>query len=157
MLLLTARQELHGFAHRIELTEIVNAGRFLLLTGFVLPLLPDTPVTDLTPITPHQVWLAMVAVCTVSMRVTCCSAMSRRPVGVCWWLCLAASIPRPRRHWCWRGGRATKRSAVRQSEAGIVLATAVMCRRLLIIILVFNRELAMALAPPLVGLSALGS
>ena len=66
VLLLTARQELHGFARRIELAEIVNAGRFLLLTGFVLPLLPDTPVTDLTPITPHQVWLAMVAVCTVS-------------------------------------------------------------------------------------------
>ena len=66
VLLLTARAELHGFARRIELAEIVNAGRFLLLTGFVLPLLPDKPVTDLTPITPHQVWLAVVAVCTVS-------------------------------------------------------------------------------------------
>ena len=33
VLLLTARQELHGFARRIELGEIVNAGRFLLLTG----------------------------------------------------------------------------------------------------------------------------
>jgi uncharacterized membrane protein (DUF4010 family) len=66
VLLLTARQELHGFARRLGLAEIVNAGRFLLLTGFVLPLLPDRPVTELTPITPHQVWLAVVAVCTVS-------------------------------------------------------------------------------------------
>ena len=66
VLLLTARDGLHGFARRIELGEIVNAGRFLLLTGFVLPLLPDTPVTGLTSITPHQVWLAVVAVCTVS-------------------------------------------------------------------------------------------
>ena len=37
-----------------------------LLTGFALPLLPDTPLTDLTAITPRQVWLAMVAVCSVS-------------------------------------------------------------------------------------------
>ena len=59
-------EKLHGFARRVEVAEIVNAGRFLLLTGFVLPLLPDTPVTDLTRITPHQVWLAVVAVCTVS-------------------------------------------------------------------------------------------
>ena len=66
VLFLTSRQGLHAFAHRVELTEIVNAGRFLLLTGFVLPLLPDIPVTDLTTITPRQVWLAMVAVCTVS-------------------------------------------------------------------------------------------
>jgi hypothetical protein len=29
--------------------------RFLLLMGFALPLLPDTPMTDLMPITPHQV------------------------------------------------------------------------------------------------------
>ena len=32
VLLLTARQELHGFARQIELAEIVNAGRFLLIT-----------------------------------------------------------------------------------------------------------------------------
>jgi len=66
VLFLTAREGLHGFARRLELSEIVNAGRFLLLTGFVLPLLPDTPVTDLTSITLQQAWLAMVAVCTVS-------------------------------------------------------------------------------------------
>jgi hypothetical protein len=34
VLLLTARQELRSFARRIELTEIVSASRFLLLTGF---------------------------------------------------------------------------------------------------------------------------
>jgi uncharacterized membrane protein (DUF4010 family) len=66
VLLLTAREELHGFARRIELAEIVNAGRFLLLTGFILPLRPNSAVTDLTSITPYQVWLAVIAVCTVS-------------------------------------------------------------------------------------------
>ena len=45
---------------------------------------------------------------------------------------------------------------MRQSETGIVLATAVMYLRLLIIISVFNRPLALALAPPLLVLSALG-
>ncbi|HEX3993411.1 MAG TPA: hypothetical protein VHX39_19735, partial [Acetobacteraceae bacterium] len=62
VLFLTSRAGLHDLARRIELSEIVNAGRFLLLTGFALPLLPNTPVTELTSITPRQVWLAMVAV-----------------------------------------------------------------------------------------------
>jgi uncharacterized membrane protein (DUF4010 family) len=66
VLFLTSREALHGLARRIELSEIVNAGRFLLLTGFALPLLPNTPLTELTSITPRQVWLAMVAVCSVS-------------------------------------------------------------------------------------------
>jgi uncharacterized membrane protein (DUF4010 family) len=47
-------------------------------------------------------------------------------------------------------------ASLRQSEAGIVLATAVMYLRLLIIIFVFSRGLALALAPALLVLSALG-
>ena len=156
VLLLTARQELHGFARRIELAEIVNAGRFLLLTGFVLPLLPDTPVTDLTPITPHQVWLAMVAVCTVSYA----SYLLQRyvaPPGAGLLVALLGGLYSSTATTLVLARRARDEvSAVRQSEAGIVLATAVMYLRLLIIIFVFSHDLALALAPPLLVLSALG-
>jgi uncharacterized membrane protein (DUF4010 family) len=156
VLLLTARQELHGFAHRIELAEIVNAGRFLLLTGFVLPLLPDTPVTDLTPITPHQVWLAMVAVCTVSYA----SYLLQRyvaPPGAGLLVALLGGLYSSTAATLVLARRARdEASSVRQSDAGIVLATAVMYLRLLIIIFVFSHDLAMALAPPLLVLSGLG-
>jgi uncharacterized membrane protein (DUF4010 family) len=148
VLLLTARHELHGFARRIELGEIVNAGRFLLLTGFALPLLPDTPVTDLTPITPHQVWLAMVAVCTVSYA----SYLLQRYVAPPGGGLLVALL----------GGlyssTATTLVLARRpnADSGIILATAVMYLRLLVVIVVFNRALAMVLLLPLLALSALG-
>ena len=109
VLLLTARQELHGFARRIELTEIVNAGRFLLLTGFVLPLLPDTPVTDLTPITPHQVWLAVVAVCTVSYASYLLQRYVAPPGAGLLVALLGGLYSSTATTWCWRGGHATKR------------------------------------------------
>ena len=38
----------------------------MILTGLVLPFLANEPVTTLTDITPHQVWLAVVAVCSIS-------------------------------------------------------------------------------------------
>jgi uncharacterized membrane protein (DUF4010 family) len=66
VLLLTGREKLHGLARRVEMKEIVTAGEFLILTGVVLPLLPDHPVSDLTAITPRQVWLALVVVCSFS-------------------------------------------------------------------------------------------
>jgi len=66
VLLLTARTQLHDLARRIDLKEIVTAGQFLILTGIILPLLPDKPVTSLTSITPQKVWLALVVVCTFS-------------------------------------------------------------------------------------------
>src|ERR1700693_421826 len=66
LLLFTARERLHGLPRRVETGEIVTAGKFLILTGLVLPFLPDKPITGLSEITPHQVWLAVVAVSTVS-------------------------------------------------------------------------------------------
>jgi uncharacterized membrane protein (DUF4010 family) len=155
VLLLTARTELHGFARRIELAEIVNAGRFLLLTGLVLPLLPDQPVTDLTPITPHQVWLAMVAISTVSYA----SYLLQRyiaPPGAGLLVALLGGLYSSTATTLVLARRARDEAfSMRQSEAGIVLATAVMYLRLLIIIFVFNHDLALALAPPLLALSAL--
>src|SRR6202044_1172163 len=66
VLLLTGRTWLHDLARRIDVKEIVTAGQFLILTGIILPLLPNTPVTSLTSITPRQVWLALVVVATFS-------------------------------------------------------------------------------------------
>jgi len=156
VLFLTAREGLHGFARRIEVAEIVNAGRFLLVTGFILPLLPDTPVTDLTSITPHQVWLAVVAVCTVSYAsyllqryVAPSSAGLLTAVLGGFYSSTATTVVLSRRA---RDGQATSR----QTQTGIILATTVMYLRLLIIIGVFNRPLAFALAPALLGLSGLG-
>src|SRR6202044_4029820 len=66
VLFLTGRYQLHALARWLEVKEVVTAGQFLILTGIVLPLLPNHPVTTLTAITPRQVWLALVVVCTFS-------------------------------------------------------------------------------------------
>jgi uncharacterized membrane protein (DUF4010 family) len=156
VLLLAAREELHGFARRIEQPEIVNAGRFLLLTGFILPLLPNTPVTDLTPITPHQVWLAILAVCTVSYA----SYLLQRyvaPPDTGLLIALLGGLYSSTATTLVLARRARDEPAsLHGFEAGIILATAVMYLRMLIIILVFNRALALALLPALLVLAVLG-
>src|SRR5258708_1512524 len=66
VLLLGARERLHRLAEGMPPGETATAGKFLVLTGIVLPLLPNQPVSALTTITPYQVWLAVVAVSTLS-------------------------------------------------------------------------------------------
>ena len=156
VLFLTAREQLHGLARRIELSEIVNAGRFLLLTGFVLPLLPDTPVTSLTSITPRQVWLAMVAVCSVSYAsyllqryVAPASAGLLTAVLGGMYSSTATTVVLARR-------ARSELAASRQTQTGIVLATSIMYLRLLVVIAVFNQPLAFAVAPAVLGLAATG-
>ena len=156
VLLLTAREELHGLARRIEVHEIVNAGRFLLITGLVLPLLPDRPVTTLTPITPHQVWLALVAVSTVSYA----SYLLQRyvvPAGAGLLTALLGGLYSSTVTTVVLARRARTAPATRlEAQVGIVLANAVMYLRLWAIVAVFDPGLAGALAAPLAGLAAFG-
>jgi uncharacterized membrane protein (DUF4010 family) len=156
VLLLTARERLHGFAHRIEPAEIVTAGKFLILIGIVLPLLPDVPFTSLTSITPYKVWLALLAVCTVSYA----SYLAQRflaPAGndlvvACLgglYSSTATTIVLAR-HAAAAGENDTL------AGCGIILATAVMYVRILVIVAVFNFALCLRLALPMLPLAAAG-
>jgi uncharacterized membrane protein (DUF4010 family) len=152
VLLLGARDRLHRLAERLPAGETATAGKFLILTCIVLPLLPSQPVSNLTAITPSQVWLAVVAVSTLSYG----SYLVQRYVWPSHGVWVAAIL----------GGlyssTATTVMLARRAgelgrpggdlQAGIVLATALMYFRLAIVIAVFNLPLARALAVPLAAL-----
>ncbi|HUN98623.1 MAG TPA: DUF4010 domain-containing protein [Bradyrhizobium sp.] len=156
VLLLTAREKLHGFARQLEVSEIVTAGKFLILTGLVLPFLPNEPVTTLTAITPHQVWLAVVAVCTVSYASYLLQRYVAPREGGLWTAVLGGlysstvtTVVLAR-----RAGAAS--GQVAQAQTGIILATAIMYLRVLIIVGLFAQPLALTLMPALLSLAAAG-
>jgi uncharacterized membrane protein (DUF4010 family) len=150
VVLMTARERLHDFARRVPGHEIITLGKFLILTGIVLPLLPDRPVTPLTPITPYQAWLALITVSGLSYG----SYLAQRYLplrnGAVFTSVLgglysstAATVVIARQL---RSSPAGDRGL----EAGIVFATAAMYLRVGVVIAIFNsalaRELAVALA-----------
>src|SRR6202044_1373359 len=156
VLLLTGRTWLHDLARRIDMKEIVTAGQFLILTGIILPLLPNEPVTTLTAITPRQVWLALVVVCTFSYVSYLAQRYWAAAAGGLWMAALgglysstATTVVLARQA---QGDPAVRRHA----QAGITLATAIMYVRILAITAIFNITLARRLALPLLGLSAAG-
>jgi len=156
-LLLTARETLHALARGIDLAEIVSAGRFLLITGLVLPLLPDKPVTTLTPITPHEVWLAMVAVSSISYA----SYLLRRyvvPTGSALLVAFLGGVYSSTVTTVVLARRARREpGALCEAQSGIVLANAVMYPRLLVVIFLFDRPMALALTPWMIGLGLFGA
>jgi len=149
VLLLTARERLHALAQQVEMREIGTAARFLILTGIVLPLLPNEPVTTLTAITPYKAWLALLAVCTLSyasylLQRFFASADSNLAVALLGGLYSSTATTVVLA----RAARAEPSSNA-VAQAGIILATAVMYLRILAIVAVFDRQLALALAPAL--------
>ena len=156
VLLLTGRERLHVIARGLELREIVIAGQFLVLTGLVLPLLPDEPVTTLTALTPYKAWLALVAVSSISYASYLLRRYVAPPGGDLWVAALgglysstATTVVLARRS-------AADPAALPRAQAGIILATALMYPRVLVVIGVFNPKLALGLAPPLLVLALIG-
>jgi len=153
VLLLTSRDKLHALARGLDVKEIVTAGQFLILTGIILPLLPDEPVTTLTSITPHQAWLALVVISALSYVGYLAQRYWKAAASGLWMAALgglysstATTVVLARQA---KAGSLTKR----QAQAGITLATAIMYLRLLVIVAVFNRPLALTLAIPLCALA----
>lgn len=155
VLLLGERERLHDLARRIPEGETATAGKFLILSGIVLPLLPNQPVSALTAITPYQVWLAVVAVSTLSYG----SYLVQRYVwpkrGV-WLAAILGGLYSSTATTVMLARRAAERDAPRGAlQAAIVLATAMMYFRIIIIVAALNLPLARALVVPVAALCAL--
>ena len=146
---------MHNLATSGARREVATVAQFLILTGVVLPLAPNVPVTSLSPITPHEAWLAVVAVSTLSYV----SYLLQRYVTYEHGGLLTAAL----------GGlysstattivlarRAARGDATRTLAAGIVLASAMMYLRVAALVAVFDLDLAATLAPSLLALFALG-
>ena len=156
VLLLQARDRLHALAQRLPGPEIITLGQFLILTGIVLPLLPNEPITSLTPITPFQVWLAVVVVSSLSYGSYLLQKLlsARRSLFVTSMLgglysSTATTVVLAQR-------LKEDSGSQNQYQAGIVLATALMYLRLVIVVAIFNWNIARELAAPLATLCALG-
>ena len=148
VLLLGSKRTLHDWARRIPAEEIVTAGQFLILVGVVLPLLAGRPPIPYTNITPFGVWLAVIAVSTISYA----SYLLQRYVFPHRGVLLASVL----------GGlyssTATTVVLARRSrdggmspeiEAGIVAATGMMYLRVLAMCSIFSFALGRSLILPL--------
>jgi uncharacterized membrane protein (DUF4010 family) len=156
VLLLTGRERLHGLARQIEIKEIVTAGEFLILAGIVLPLLPDHAVTTLTAITPRQVWLALVVVCSFSYASYLAQRYWAAASGGLWMAALGGLYSSTATTVVLARQAKSDPALRRPAQAGITLATAIMYLRILAVVTIFNLALARTLALPLCGLSLAG-
>jgi len=157
VLLLTSRARLHALARRLPIGEIVTAAEFLILTGIVLPLLPNHPVTTLTAITPYKVWLALLVVCTLSYAGYLLQRFITPARGHLMIALLGGLYSSTATTVVLARAAAAKPAANAQAQAGIILATAIMYLRILVIVAIFDMPLALGIAPAAIILSLAGA
>jgi uncharacterized membrane protein (DUF4010 family) len=157
VLLVESREALHRLVQRVPRDEVFTLGKFLILVGIVLPLLPNHPIVAWTPISPFQIWLALVAVSSLSYA----SYLLQRYLPMMTGALLPALLGG-----VYSSTATTVTLARRQREAGapradltvgIVAATAIMYLRVDAVVAIFNRALAVMLLPALAGLFVLAA
>lgn len=153
VLLLESRSTLHRLVQEIPSDEVFTLGKFLILVGVILPLLPDHPINGWTPITPYKAWLALVAVSSLSYASYLLQRYAPARFGTLWAAVLGGAysstittvtIAREQR----RLGRLA--AARPDLTIGIIVATAVMYLRIDVVITFFDPQLGLLLMPAVV-------
>lgn len=150
VLLLESRGTLHRVVQEIPRDEVFTLGKFLILVGVILPLLPDHPISEWTPITPFKAWLALVAVSSLSYGSYLLQRYAPARFGALWPAVLggAYSSTITTVALARELGRLGPLAAARPDLAiGIIVATAVMYLRIDAVIAFFNPQLGLLLLP----------
>ncbi len=153
LLLLDLKVALEKLAVRIAPQEILTFAKFLLLTGVILPVLPNREFSRFH-INPFKTWLVVVAVSTISYGSYVLQKLTKGQGG----LVLAALL----------GGAYSStvttvvmaRRAAREQHphlfaGGILIASGVMYLRLVTLLALFNRQLMSLLVLPFLVLASL--
>jgi uncharacterized membrane protein (DUF4010 family) len=153
VLLLGGRQTLHGWAAQVSTREVMTAGQFLILVGVVLPLLAGRPPIPYTTVTPFGVWLAVVAVSSISYA----SYLLQRfvfPAGGTLLTSVLGGLYSSTATTVVLARRSRDEGMTPELEGGIVAATAMMYVRILAVCSLFNLALGRILTIPLLVLAA---
>lgn len=141
------KEEFVSVSKKFGKDEFITLAKFILIAGIILPNLPDEQVFSFIPLSPYKMWLAIVAVSGISYF----SYLLQKFVFLNSGIVVSGIL----------GGlysstavslilsRKSNDKIVTPNEyaAGIIFATSVMYIRILLIVLLFNSELALQMMP----------
>lgn len=148
ILLAELKPTLTNISRRFQKEDFTTLAKFLILTGVILPVVPDKPIFEFIPTTPYKIWLAVVIVSAISYLSYLLRKYVFRKSGI-----LVTGL---------LGGlyssTATTMILARKSQGfyspshlyavSIIFSTAMMFIRIFILTVLFNAVLAKALALP---------
>ncbi|MRI58937.1 MAG: beta-carotene 15,15'-monooxygenase [Epsilonproteobacteria bacterium] len=151
--LLGADKSLGYLLERLNVEEFETLGKFLLLSAVILPLLPHTklPYIDISA---FEIWLVVVVVSTISYG----SYIAQKYIFKNRGYLITALFGGLYSSTATTVVLAKKATSAHTQviDSAIVLATSMMYVRLLALAFIFNKEIALHLALPLLGFAALG-
>lgn len=155
LLLLELKTSLELLARRIPEVEIQTFTRFLLISGVILPLLPNQSMTEFG-LNPFRIWLVVVAISGLSylayvleqlFGATQSALMSAALGGLYSSTVTTVALAK----------RSADEKSPRLLSGAILVASGLMYFRLIILLYIFNVDLSARLIPPFLALGTVGT
>lgn len=147
------KQSLWKLSRKFEEEEFITLAKFLLISGIILPLLPHEIINSYVPVSPFMIWMAVVVISGISYISYLIQKFLFPEKGLMitgllggLYSSTATTVVLARR------SKGADADAIRISSA-IILATAMMFLRLLVLTFIFNTTVAYSLITPFVSLS----
>ena len=155
LFVLNAKERIRTLSERISQREVVTLATFLTLAGVILPLLPRHTIAPFLPLTPYQIWLAVVVSTGISYLSYVLQAFVFPQKGLLLsgllgglYSSTASTLVIARR-------TRNLEDSGHEIAAALIAATAMMYFRLVVLVAVFDPGNAMRLAVPFLALGAL--
>lgn len=146
LILVEIKEVLFDFSKKIDNSEFITLAKFLVIAGVILPLLPNESISEIISISPYKFWLAIVAVSGISYF----SYLLKKFVFTKSGIILTGILGGLYSSTATTFILAKKSKELEEDNkitAAIILATTMMFIRIFILALLFNKPIAMQLAP----------
>lgn len=135
------------FSSKFDKGEFITLGKFLVITGVVLPIVRETNVVLFLGITPYQVWLAVVIISTISYLSYLLQKFVFKESGILVSGILGGLYSSTATTFILAKKSKDRKRGGNIFAASIILATAMMFIRIMVLMFIFNFLLFKQLAP----------
>jgi len=149
------KQFLWKLSSRFDENEFITLAKFLLVSGIILPLLPHDVISASIPVSPFKIWMAVVVISGISYASYLIQKFLFPDKGIMItgilggiYSSTATTVVLARRS-------KRKDTNMLQIASSILIATAMMFLRILVLAFIFNTALAYELLTPFISLSLL--
>lgn len=144
LILLEIKKDLLKFSKQVKHRDFITLAKFLIIAGVILPLLPNKQIFTFINISPYKFWLAIVAISSISYISYLLQKYIFKEAGLLLtgilgglYSSTATTIVLAK--------RSKNNESTGKIVAGILMATAMMYLRLIILAFIFNKNIALAL------------
>lgn len=142
LLLVESKDYFIRFSGRFSDDEFITLAKFLIIAGVILPIVPDTPISDLFTISPYQIWLSLVVVSGISYFSYLLQKFVFKESGILITGILGGIYSSTATTIILSKKSREQKSEDRSFGAGILIAISLMYIRVFALMVIFNRELA---------------